>query len=153
MAGHIDIVVNLFTPDEVRDGQTGFDAAFTEQVRMDEATRGGVSIDDYLRKMDRAGIERSLLIAVRAGDLARKGSFEIPYEKVAAWCRKHPDRFSGLAGLDPYRGMQGLRDLQHAVHELGFVGAHLYPHWFRLAPTRRCITRTTPSAASWTCRS
>ena len=134
MAGHIDIVVNLFTPDEVRNGQTGFDAGFTEQVRMDEATRGGVSIDDYLRKMDRAGIERSLLVAVRAGDLARRGSFEIPYETVAAWCRKHPDRFSGLAGVDPYRGMQGLRDLEHAVKQLGFVGAHLYPHWFRLAP-------------------
>jgi predicted TIM-barrel fold metal-dependent hydrolase len=30
--------------------------------------------------------------------------------------------------------MQGLRDLEHAVNELGFVGAHLYPHWFGLAP-------------------
>ena len=134
MSGYIDIVVNLFTPDEVNNNQTGFDANFTSQVRMPESMRGGVTIDDYLRKMDRAGIERSLLIAVRAGDLAMKGSFEIPYEKVAAWCRKYPDRFSGLAGVDPYRGMQGLRDLAHAVNELGFVGAHLYPHWFKLAP-------------------
>ena len=30
--------------------------------------------------------------------------------------------------------MQGLRDLEYAVKELGFVGAHLYPHWFGLAP-------------------
>ena len=134
MSGYIDIVVNLFTPDEVNNNQTGFDAGFTSQVRMPEAMKGGVTIEDYLHKMDRAGIERSLLIAVRAGDLAMRGSFEIPYEKVAAWCRKYPDRFSGLAGVDPYRGMQGLRDLMHAVNELGFVGAHLYPHWFKLAP-------------------
>ncbi len=134
MQGSIDIVVNLFTPQEVAAGQTGFDAAFTSQVRMPEAYKAGVEMDEYLRKMDRAGIERSLLIAVRAGDLAMKGSFEIPYEQVAQWCRKHPDRFSGLAGIDPYRGMQGLRDLAHAVQELGFVGAHLYPHWFKLAP-------------------
>jgi predicted TIM-barrel fold metal-dependent hydrolase len=134
MQGAIDIVVNLFTPDEVASGQTGFDANFTTQVRMPEAMKGGVSIEDYLRKMDAAGIERSLLIAVRAGDLRMQGSFEIPYEKVAHWCRRHPDRFSGLAGVDPFRGMQGLRDLEHAVKELGFVGAHLYPHWFRLAP-------------------
>ncbi|WP_298924381.1 amidohydrolase family protein [uncultured Ramlibacter sp.] len=130
----IDIVVNLFTPQEVAAGQTGFDASFTTQVRMPEHMKTGVSIDDYLRKMDAAGIERSLLIAVRAGDQRMKGSFEIPYEQVAQWCRKHPDRFSGLAGVDPYRGMQGLRDLEHAVRELGFVGAHVYPHWFRLAP-------------------
>lgn len=134
MHSAIDIVVNLFTPHEVAAGQTGFDASFTTQVRMSEHMKTGVSIDDYLRKMDAAGIERSLLIAVRAGDLRMKGSFEIPYEQVAQWCRKYPDRFSGLAGVDPFRGMQGLRDLAHAVTELGFVGAHLYPHWFKLAP-------------------
>lgn len=134
MSGYIDIVVNLFTPEEVRNQQTGFDENFTTQVRMPESMKGGVSIDDYLKKMDRAGVERSLLIAVRAGDQRMKGSFEIPYEQVAQWCRKHPDRFSGLAGVDPFRGMQGLRDLEHAVNDLGFVGAHLYPHWFKLAP-------------------
>ncbi len=134
MQGSIDIVVNLFTPEEVEKGQTGVDENFKTQVRMPEAMKQGVTMDEYLRKMDRAGIERSLLIAVRAGDLAMKGSFEIPYAQVAKWCEKHPDRFSGLAGVDPYRGMQGLRDLEHAVKELGFVGAHLYPHWFKLAP-------------------
>jgi len=30
--------------------------------------------------------------------------------------------------------MQGLRDLEHGVKELGFVGAHFYPHWFGLPP-------------------
>jgi predicted TIM-barrel fold metal-dependent hydrolase len=84
--------------------------------------------------MDRAGIERSLLIAVRAGDLNIRGSFEVPYERVAKVCAKYPDRFSGLAGTDPTRGIKQLRDLDYAVNELGFVGAHVYPHWFGLAP-------------------
>jgi hypothetical protein len=74
------------------------------------------------------------MVAVRAGDLRVKGSFEIPYERVYALCQQHPARFSGLAGVDPFRGMQGLRDLEMAVKEFGFVGAHLYPHWFGLAP-------------------
>ena len=132
--GSIDIVVNLFTPEAVRNGWTGVDEDFKAQVRMPEAMRNGVTIDDYLRKMDRAGVEHSLLIAVRAGDPRMRGSFAIPYEDVAKWCRLHPDRFSGLAGVDPYRGVAGLKELDHAVHDLGFVGAHLYPHWFRLAP-------------------
>lgn len=134
MSQYIDIVVNLFSPDEVAAGQTGFDEQFMEQVRMPESMRGGVSMDDYLALMDEAGIERSLLIAVRAGDRAMKGSFELPYKTVASWCRQHPDRFSGVAGIDPYRGVEGLKELDHAVNELGFVGAHLYPHWFKLAP-------------------
>lgn len=134
MQGAIDIVCNLFTPDEVARGQTGLDEAFKAQVRMPEEIRGGVTIERYLEKMDRAGIERSLLIAVRAGDINVRGSFEIPYERVYEVCSRFPGRFSGLAGIDPFRGMQGLRDLERAVREYGFVGAHLYPHWCELAP-------------------
>ena len=134
MAGAIDIVCNLYTPETVANGQTGLDDDFKTQVRMPAYMRDGVSVTDYLVKMDKAGIERSLLIAVRAGDINKQGGFEIPYSDVAAVCEAHPDRFSGLAGIDPYRGMQGLRDLEQAVNEFGFVGAHLYPHWCELAP-------------------
>ena len=133
-AGAIDIVVNAFTPQEVENNQTGFDANFMAQVRMPEEMRGGVTIEDYLRKMDAAGIERSLLIAVRAGEPAWQGSFEIPYQQIAKYCDAYPDRFSGLAGVDPTRGIQQLKELDHAVKELGFVGAHFYPHWFRMPP-------------------
>lgn len=134
MSGSIDIVCNLFTPDTVANGQTGLDDEFKAQVRMPEYMRNGVEIEDYLKKMDKAGIERSLLIAVRCGDLNVRESFEIPYARVAEVCAQYPDRFSGLAGVDPYRGMQGIYDLEQGVKEYGFVGAHLYPHWFGLAP-------------------
>ena len=96
---------------------------------MPEEMRGGVTVPDYINKMDQAGIERSLLIAVRAGDIRVQESFEVPYESVHKVCTEHPDRFSGLAGIDPFRGMEGLKDLEYAVDEMGFVGAHLYPHW------------------------
>ena len=134
MDGAIDIVCNLFTPQEVQQGQTGVDEYFLDQVRFPAELRPGVPLETYLEKMDRARIQHSLLVAVRAGDLRIKGSFEIPYDRVADICQRYPDRFSGLAGVDPTRGMQGLRDLEYAVKEYGFVGAHLYPHWFGLPP-------------------
>ena len=81
--GAIDVVCNLFTPQEVQSGQTGVDEHFLNQVRFPEELRPGVPIETYLEKMDRAGIQRSLLIAVRAGDMRIKGSFEISYERVA----------------------------------------------------------------------
>lgn len=43
MTGAIDIVVNLFGPDEVAAGQTGFDADFMAQVRTPEDMRGGAA--------------------------------------------------------------------------------------------------------------
>ena len=132
--GAIDIVCNLFTEQEVQLKQTGLDEDFMEQIRMPKDMRNGVSIDDYIVKMTDADVEHSLLIAVRAGDLRMRGSFEIPYDRVHEVTKAHPQYFSGLAGVDPFRGMQGIYDLEYAVKELGFVGAHLYPHWFELAP-------------------
>ena len=95
MSGIIDIVVNLYTPQEVELGQTGLDEEFKKQVRMPEKMRSGVTIPDYIKKMDQAGIERSLLIAVRAGDIRVPESFEVPYESVHKVCSEYPDRFSG----------------------------------------------------------
>jgi len=130
----IDIVVNPFTAVEIEGKQNGFDERFMEQVRMPEEMRGGVSMDRYADIMDEAGIEHSLLIAVRAGGRDMKYSIEVPYEQVAGYCKAMPHRYSGLAGVDPFMGMQQLYDLEYAVKELGFVGAHSYPHWFRLPP-------------------
>ena len=137
MSGIIDIVVNMFTPQEVELGQTGLDEDFKKQIRMPEEMRAGVSIPDYLKKMDQAGVERSLLIAVRGGDIRVPEGFEVPYESVHRVCQEYPERFSGLAGVDPFRGMEGLKDLEVAVKEYGFVGAHLYPHWCELPPDHR----------------
>jgi predicted TIM-barrel fold metal-dependent hydrolase len=130
----IDIVCNPFTAAEIANKQTGFDERFMDQVRMPADMRAGVSMDRYAKLMDEAGVDHSLLIAVRAGDRRMKGSIEIPYDQVADYCRAMPTRYSGLAGVDPFRGMEQLRDLEVAVKELGFVGAHSYPHWFSLPP-------------------
>lgn len=132
--GTIDIVVNVHTPEAYEQGRIPVDDSFRDKVRYAETQRRGVTIDAYLGKMDRAGIERSLLVAARCGDRKIRGSTEIPYEWVRDICAKHPDRFSGLAGIDPTRGIAGLKELDVAVKEYGFVGAHLYPHWFEMAP-------------------
>lgn len=134
MTKAIDIVCNPFTAQEIDKKQSGFDAKFMDQIRMPQDMRNGVSIERYAEIMDEADVEHSLLIAVRAGDKRMQGSVEIPYKQIHAYCEQMPTRYSGLAGIDPMRGMQQVYDLEYAVKELGFVGAHTYPHWFRLPP-------------------
>jgi uncharacterized protein len=73
--GAIDIVCNLFTEQEVRLKQTGLDEDFMEQIRMPKEMRVGVSIDDYIIKMNDAEVDHSLLIAVRAGDFTHERFF------------------------------------------------------------------------------
>jgi predicted TIM-barrel fold metal-dependent hydrolase len=132
--GAIDIVVNLRTPKEFSGGAVSSDSSFQDKVRQSSSIRQGVEVEEYIAMMDEAGISRSILCAVRCGDLRVKGSTELKYERVYDVCKQYPDRFSGAAGVDPTRGMQGLRDLEQAVKEYGFVAAHWYPHWFAMPP-------------------
>lgn len=106
----------------------------TEKIGMDGTVINGYTIDSFIEKMDRAGIEHTFLIAVRAGSAQHKIHRHISYDLVAEVCARRPDRFSGLAGIDPTMGMAGLREMERGIRDYGFVGAHLYPHWFDMAP-------------------
>ena len=106
----------------------------TKKIGASESTIGAFTPESFLEHLDAAGIEHAFLIAVRAGSYLNRISRAVAYEKVAEVVQKYPDRFSGLAGVDPTRGMRGVRELEHAVREYGFVGAHLYPHWFEKSP-------------------
>jgi hypothetical protein len=93
-----------------------------------------ISLEQMLERMAEAGIERGFLVAARTGRLGLPGSYHMPYEVVARACEQFPGRFYGLAGVDPTQGMNGLRAFEDAVTNMGFIGAHAYPHWFETAP-------------------
>ena len=132
--GAIDTVCNFEIADPELE-RRGWAKTFIEGKIGAESERiTGLTIDALLARMDAAGIEHAFLLAVRAGSAMHTINRRIPYEKVAAVVQAHPDRFSGLAGVDPTEGMHGLRELERAVRKLNFVGAHLYPHWFEMAP-------------------
>lgn len=129
----IDAVVNIWT-EEALAGRPDREEFYTGKVKVDRATFEGISLEEMLRRMDAAGIERSMLIAAKVGPADHRACYHVPYELVAKAVQAHPDRFYGLAGIDPTEGMRGVRALEKAVREDGFIGAHLYPHWFELAP-------------------
>lgn len=129
----IDAVVNIWTSEALA-GRPDREEFYTSKVKVDRATFEGISLEDMLRRMDEAGIERAMLIAAKVGPAGHRACYHVPYRLVADAVARHPDRFLALAGIDPTEGMNGVRALERAVREDGFVGAHLYPHWFELAP-------------------
>jgi len=130
----IDTVVNPLTPEIARTRPKWTQDFYRRMFKRDVPVQAGYSYDEMLKMMDAAGIERAFLIAAKIGQLGLSGSWHLPYETVADAVKRHPDRFYGLAGVDPTEGMKGVRALQRAVEELGFIGAHSYPHWFELPP-------------------
>lgn len=129
----IDAVVNIRTAEALA-LQPDRRKFYVNKMRVKEETFDGVSLEAMLARMDAAGIERSFLIAARVGVKHHPACYHVPYELVADAVQKYPARFSGLAGVDPTEGMDGVRALEKAVREYGFIGAHTYPHWYELAP-------------------
>lgn len=129
----IDAVVNLRTAEALA-LQPDRRRFYVDKMRVAESTFAPVGLDEMLRRMDACGTEVAFLIAAKVGVRHHPSCYHVPYELVAEAVRQHPTRFKGLAGVDPTEGMAGVRALERAVREHGFVGAHTYPHWFELAP-------------------
>jgi uncharacterized protein len=129
----IDAVVNIRTPEAIA-LQPDRRKFYVDKMRVTESTFDGISLEDMLRRMDAAGIEQSFLIAAKVGVKHHPACYHVPIALVADAVQKYPGRFRGLIGVDPTEGMNGVRELEKAVREYGFIGAHTYPHWYELSP-------------------
>ena len=73
-----------------------------------------------LELMDKFGIERAMIGVASRGDESRS-------DDSRRALREHPDRFFGCIDVDPNRGMDAVRDMVHAVEELGVKAASAFP--------------------------
>ena len=110
------------------------DDFFVGKMKAQRGLMQGLSLEQMIDLMQEAGIEHGFLVAAKAGRPGLPGCYHLPPQIVADAVNKYPEHFSGLLGIDPFMGMAGVRELEDAVRNRGFIGAHLYPHWFELAP-------------------
>jgi uncharacterized protein len=134
ISGAIDAVANLFTPEVVASRPDWTRQFHLKKNKLPGAIVEGTTVDEMIEVMQANGFEHAFLIAARLGRRGLPGSWELPPEKVAEVVDAHPAHFSGLYGINPYDSIDGVRELERYVREHGFIGAHLYPHWFEKAP-------------------
>ena len=133
----IDAVVNLQTTEALNYRPSDRREFYVEKMKVDVQVFEGLTHEGMLGLMDEVNIQKAFLIAPKNGQIGLEGSYHLPYEIVLDAVKVNPDRFYGLAGIDPTEGMEGVRSLERAVKEFGFIGAHSYPHWFELSPDDR----------------
>lgn len=133
----IDAVCNMFTPEIYATRPEWTRKFHSNQMKVAGAVLDGVSVEEHVDLMAAAGIDRALIIAPKMGRPGLPDSWKLDIGVVADAVEAHPEKFRGLVGISPYDGLPGVLELQHAVRDLGFVGAHLYPHWFGLEPDHR----------------
>lgn len=133
----VDTVFGLQTPEVIAMRPDWGPQFLGEKIGVGGEVQAGLSVAEHVDLLNRAGIDRALVLAQIAGSPKVEGSYSVPVDYVAGLVEQHPSRFRGLCGVDPTAGMAGLRHLEEAVSQHGFVGAHGYPHWFDLAPDDR----------------
>ena len=102
--------------------------------RMERAI-GGLpaydSIEEMIRQMDEAGVERVFIAQCKMWSYWRKWMYmDTRLEEVLQYTQRYPDRFVGLAGYNPYRIPESLREIEIAVREYGFRGVYVHIYGF-----------------------
>ena len=82
-----------------------------------------------LRLMDDADVDIAVL---PAEDAETTSGMKVPNEKVAKFVQKSPERFIGMAAVDPHKGMKAIRELEYAVNDLGMKALCLEPWLHKL---------------------
>lgn len=137
--GAIDIWCNPF----VEEGMQQFAGSEVQEAaelfgQPDLFTGAVRTPDEFVEKMDRLGIETVLIPALKYGNVRHRGlEVDVPYEVVHELCREYPDRFKGLAGINPHDGMDGVHRMERAIEEYGFVGINIDVYGFDIPLNHR----------------
>jgi uncharacterized protein len=136
----IDYHCNLFTPEAVH---RKYVAAFEgkreyEKFGSHTGRIKGYTVEEFIERMDELGIEKGIIPAWQwrsflDGSILWEDPPQLIYETIG----KHKDRFTGVYGINPFKRMEGVRELERAVKDYGFVGAHLHTHGFGLPLNHR----------------
>ncbi len=102
--------------------------------RMERAI-GGLprfeSIPAMLAKMDEASVEKVFITQTKMWSYWRKWMYmDTQLEDVLQYTEKYPDRFIGLAGYNPFRIKDSLREIETAVTKHGFRGVYVHIYGF-----------------------
>jgi hypothetical protein len=91
------------------------------------------SIDAMVGRMDEAGVERVFVTQTKMWSYRNKWMYmDTSLEEVAQYTRAYPDRFVGLAGYNPFRIRESLREIEVAVGQYGFRGVYVHIYGFDL---------------------
>lgn len=94
----------------------------SERAARPEEESKPETLEDYLETYKRNNAHH---VVIKARDLESTFGLKVRNEDVAQFCKDHGPRFIGFAGVDPHKGMEAVRELEHAVRELGLRGLNL----------------------------
>jgi predicted TIM-barrel fold metal-dependent hydrolase len=91
-----------------------------------------MEVEAFIGQLDEMNVERAVIFNL--DEETPSGLRGLPNDYYADLVRKYPDRFIGIAGVDPLKGMDAVREIRRC-HELGLRGVAVRPFMFGIPPT------------------
>ena len=102
--------------------------------RMEKAIGGlprFASMEEMQRQMDEAGVEKVFITQCKMWSYWRKWMYmDTKLEDVLQYTEAYPNRFVGLAGYNPFRINESLKEIELAVTKHGFKGVYVHIYGF-----------------------
>jgi predicted TIM-barrel fold metal-dependent hydrolase len=128
----IDVWCNIFTPEAMKKYYiTSVELKeVVDRWKMGERTKG-YSIVEFLKMLDEAQVEKIIIPALKIKSYLKQELIkDMSIKEVYDILKEKSDRLKGMFGINPFRRMDGVRELERAVKEYGFVAAHIHPYGF-----------------------
>jgi predicted TIM-barrel fold metal-dependent hydrolase len=128
----IDFMYYVATPEFI--GKWN-DAKKGELICRMERAIGGLpqfdSMEAMIAKMNEADVEKVFITQCKMWSYRNKWMYmDTSLEEVAQYTTRYPDRFAGLAGYNPFRINDSLREIERSVKVYGFKGVYIHIYGF-----------------------
>jgi predicted TIM-barrel fold metal-dependent hydrolase len=91
-----------------------------------------MGLDAFIAQMDMMGVEKAVIFNLDEETPSRlKG---LPNDYYADIVKRYPERFLGIAGIDPLKGLDAYREVRRC-RDLGLRGIAVRPFMFGIPPT------------------
>ncbi len=130
MVKPIDVWFNAWPPEIATKFGNSPELQYALQVEG-KAMFTGITPEGLIALLDEVGVEMALITAFKQGYHRRMRPgwsrdrliLDISFKDLLPYTEKYPHRCRGLYGINPWMMMDGLREMETAVKEYGFVGA------------------------------
>ena len=129
----MDIMYYVATPEFIAKWTAGKKGELI--CRMERALGGSLpsfeSIEAMLQKMDEANVDKVFITQTKMWSYRNHWMYmDTQLEEVTQYTTRYPDRFVGLAGYNPFRITESLREIEVAVKQHGFKGVYVHIYGF-----------------------
>jgi uncharacterized protein len=138
----IDVMNYVFTPDVTDEYAAQPEVKeMAHRLGMEKFNPGiwrGYQPDEVVAMMDEAGYDKLFIATFKMWSyLNNRFVINTPPEKAYAITKKYPNRFVAMAGYNPFRITESLKEIEKAVKEYGFKGVYCHGLGFGVAANDR----------------